>query len=102
LIGDVQWRSTETVMVRQGGCETTARIELKRRMADGGCQTVILAVVDIATIILHHPSSMMFSTVVALRHRPTTGSNESHAAVVFAVDAVESRLHQCGGVRRQG
>ena len=82
-------------MVRQGGSKTTARIELKQQMANGGCQTVISVVVDIATIILHHPSSMMFST-------PTTGSNESHAVVVFAVDAAESRLHQCGGVRRQG
>ena len=37
-VGDVRWRSTETAMVRRGGSETTARIELKRLMADGGCQ----------------------------------------------------------------
>ena len=89
-------------MVRQGGSETTARIELKRQMADGGCQTVISAVVDIATIILNNPLSMMFSTVVALCHHPTAESNEPCAAVVFAVDAAESLLHQCGGVCRQG
>ena len=37
-VGNVRWRSTETVMVQRGGSETTARIELKRRKADGGCQ----------------------------------------------------------------
>ena len=79
-------------MVRQGGSETTVRIELKRRMddggwttadvrielkrqmANGGCQTAVLAVVNIATVVLRSPSPMMFLTVavVALRHRPTT------------------------------
>ena len=38
-VGDVRWRLTEMAMVRRGGSETTARIELKRWMADGGCQT---------------------------------------------------------------
>jgi hypothetical protein len=28
-VGDVRWRSTETVMVRRGGSELTVRIELK-------------------------------------------------------------------------
>jgi hypothetical protein len=37
-VGDVRWCSTEMAMVRRGGSETTARIELKRQMADGGCQ----------------------------------------------------------------
>jgi len=36
-VGDVRWRSTETAMVRQDGSETTARIELKQKMADSGC-----------------------------------------------------------------
>ena len=40
-VGDVQWHSTEMAMVRRGGNETTARIEVKRRMADGGCQTAV-------------------------------------------------------------
>ena len=35
---------------RQRATKTTARIELKRRMADGGCQTAVSAVVDIATL----------------------------------------------------
>ena len=34
-VGNVRWRSTETAMVRQGGSET-AKIELKRRIAEGG------------------------------------------------------------------
>jgi hypothetical protein len=34
-VGDVQWRSTDTAMVRRGGSET-AKIELKRQMAEGG------------------------------------------------------------------
>ena len=34
-VGDVRWRSTETAMVRRGGSEM-AKIELKRRMAEGG------------------------------------------------------------------
>ena len=91
-VGNVGWRSTETAMVRRGGSETTARIELKRRMADGGCQTVILAVIDIATVVLHQPSSTMFSTATALRHCPTAGGNEPTAAVVIAVDAKPSSL----------
>jgi hypothetical protein len=65
-------------MVRQGSSETTARIELKRRMADGGCQNwVEAAVVNISAVILHPPSLKMFSTAAALRHPPT--------AVVVAV-----------------
>ena len=77
-VGNVGWRSTETAMVRQGGSETTARIELKRRMADGGCQ------------VLHQPSSTMFSTATALCHCSTAGGNEPTAAVVIAVDAKPS------------
>ncbi len=60
-------------MVRQGGSETTVRIELKQRMddggwttadvrielkrqmANGGCQTAVLAVVNIATVVLCSP-----------------------------------------------
>ena len=37
-VGNVRWQLTETAMVRQGGSKTTARIELKRQMANGGCQ----------------------------------------------------------------
>ena len=84
-VGDVRWRSTETAMVRRGGSETTARIELKQRMADGGCQNwVEAAVVNISAVILHPPSLKMFSTAAALRHRPTV--------VLFA-----AVLSSCGG-----
>jgi hypothetical protein len=89
-VGDVGWRSTETAMVQRGGSKTTARIELKRRMADGGCQTVVLAVVDIATVVLHQPSSTMFSTATALHHCPTSRGNKLTAAVVVTVDAKSS------------
>ena len=90
-VGDVRWHSTETVMVRQGSSKTSTRIELKRRMADGRCQTAVSAVVDIAAIVIRHPSAMMFSTAAALRHRPTAGGNEPHAAVIVVVDAAESQ-----------
>jgi hypothetical protein len=53
-VGDVRWRSTETAMVRQGGIKTTGRIELKWRMAKGGCQTAVSAVVDITAVVLCH------------------------------------------------
>jgi hypothetical protein len=90
-VGDVRWHSTETAMVRRGGSKMTPRIELKRRMADSGCQTAVLAVVDIAAIILHHPSAMMFSTAAALCHCPTAGGNEPRAAAIVAIDAAESQ-----------
>ena len=77
-------------MVQRGGSKTTARIELKRRMADGGCQTVVLAVVDIATVVLNQPSSTMFSTATALRHRPIPRGNKPTTAVVVTVDAKSS------------
>jgi hypothetical protein len=44
---------------RQQATKTTARIELKRQMADGGCQTAVSAVVDIATVVLRPPSSVL-------------------------------------------
>ena len=76
IVGNVQWRSTETAMVRQGGSKTTARIELKSRWptaeSDGGCQTAVLAVVNIAAVVLCPLSTMLFLTVAALSHHPTT------------------------------
>ena len=47
------------------------RIELKRRMADGGCQTAVSAVVNIAAIVLRPPLSKMFLTAATLHHHPT-------------------------------
>ena len=71
-------------MVRQGSSETTARIELKSGWptaeSDGGCQTAVSAVVDIAAFVLHPPSSKMFSTAAVLHHPPT-------AVVVAAVSS---------------
>jgi hypothetical protein len=49
-------------------------------MADGGCQTAVLAVVNIAAVVLHPPLSKMFSTAAALRHHLT-------AVVVVAVSS---------------
>jgi hypothetical protein len=65
---------------RQRATKTTARIELKRWMADGRCQMAVSAVADIAAVVLRPPSLTIFSifsTAAALRHRP--------AAVVVAV-----------------
>jgi hypothetical protein len=62
---------------RQRATKTTARIELKRWMADGRCQMAVSAVADIAAVVLRPPLLTIFSTAAALRHRP--------AAVVVAV-----------------
>ncbi len=67
-VGDVRWRSTEMAMVRRGGSETTARIELKRRMADGGCQTWYQQL-DITAVILRYLSATMFSTATTTKRR---------------------------------
>jgi len=56
------------------------RIDLKRRMADGRCQTAVSAVVNFAAIVLRPPSSKIISTAAALHHHPT-------AVVVAAVSS---------------
>ncbi len=66
-------------MVWRGSSKTTARIELKRRMADGGCQnwveaadgdggcqTAVLVVVNISAVVLHPPLLNVASTQRAL------------------------------------
>ena len=53
---------------RQQATMTTARIGLKRWMADGGRPTAVLAVVDFAAAACRHPLLAMFSMAAACCH----------------------------------